>query len=393
MTSVRTPEFSWLIEYFLHPALQQESDRLHRARIFIVTMLFIIAMMIATITVVVLVPFPLASKIAAGSICIFLVTAASLLLYALKRSGRFVLCSMVAVVIDFLCITGGILVSGGGAVSPVSQLLAMPPLLGYFFGGVRWGTYTAVAALLEIIVFAGLAGAGLEFYTANDPDKAGDAQLLIGIVGLVAISAMALIYEYTAAMLKQERDGEQAQVNLLAGTDALTGLANRMSFDVELRTRIRAAGDAPQHTFFTLCYLDLNGFKPINDQFGHEVGDEVLRVISGRLQQVSRDGDHVGRHGGDEFMLILDAVRDAEKLQMIAVRMLHSIAEPIITSAGTLSVSGSFGFAVFPDHATDVDALKYAADTAMYVAKRDGGGWHLHQPAAISAGDAPQQSV
>lgn len=381
MTSRPATGIASLIEYFMHPSLVHESDRRHRARILIATLLLFAVIIAVTAVAVTLAPFPPSAKLAAISICIPFIAGCVLALYALRRNGRFVLCSMLVVAADIIAITGGIAVSGGGVVSPATQLLAFPPLLGYFFGGIRWGSITAAVALVEIVVFVWLDKIGVKFYSANDPDKASDAQLVIGIVGLVAVSAMAFIYEYTAAMLKRERDQEHARVNELARIDALTGLANRHGFDAELAGRIKAGTDALAAHRFTLCCLDLDGFKPINDQYGHDVGDEVLRAVSSRLQKALRNSDYFGRHGGDEFLLILDSLRDADQVRIVAERLLNSIAVPIPTSAGALTVSGSFGFAIFPDHATDASALKNAADIAMYAAKRDGDGWHVYEPA------------
>jgi diguanylate cyclase (GGDEF)-like protein len=375
-----TATFANLIEYFMHPALQQESDRRHRARILIATLLFFAVMISTTGIAVSLTTFSDASKIAAAAICVFITIGCVFGLFGLRRSGRFVLCSMLVVAADLLSITGGILIAGGGAASPVIQLLAFPPLLGYFFGGIRWGSITAIVTLLEIVILAVLENLGVPFPLRLAPEKVGDAQLVIGIVGLVAASAMAFIYEYTAAMLKRERDFEQARVNALARIDALTGVPNRHGFDAELALRIQSSNMAQTGSFFALCCMDLNGFKPINDKFGHDVGDEVLRAISTRLQNTLRNSDYVGRHGGDEFLLILDALREEGLMQIVAERLLRQIAEPIPTSVGVLTVGGSFGFAIFPDHAADADSLKRAADAAMYVAKRDGVGWHCYRP-------------
>jgi len=231
---------------------------------------------------------------------------------------------------------------------------------------------------LEIVIFLGLEKAGLQFPLNIEPSKFGDAQLVIGIVGLVAVSAIAFIYEYTAVLLKGERDREQAVVNTLARIDALTGVSNRHGFDAELLLRIGAINNVNVPRRFALCCLDLDGFKPINDQYGHDVGDEVLQAISARLQKVLRNSDRVGRHGGDEFLLLLDGMQEEKQIYIVAERLLNQIAEPISTSVGVLNVTGSFGFALFPDHGADADTLKRAADAAMYVAKRDGGGWWVY---------------
>jgi diguanylate cyclase (GGDEF)-like protein len=123
--------------------------------------------------------------------------------------------------------------------------------------------------------------------------------------------------------------------------------------------------------------LDLDGFKPINDEFGHDVGDEVLQIVSERLLGCLRESDYVGRQGGDEFMLIFDAVNTTAQVEVFAKRVAQMIELPIHTSVGSLHVTGSLGFALFPGSADDADALKTAADRAMYAAKRSRSGWSV----------------
>jgi len=371
-----------LISYFMHPSLMQESDLRHRARILVATLLLLSVMIGLMCAGLLVAPMPPGPKLAAAGFCIFIIAGAVMTLFALRRRGNFKLCSMLVVVADFAGLTGAILIWGGGVISPVTQLLAMPPMLAYFFGGTRWGAITTLAALTEIIVFLLLANVGVQFPVAPEMQWSRDNLLFPSIIGLIFLSAMAFIYDYTAETLKRERDQEHANVNQMARTDALTGLSNRLSFDAELHARVADCINAPRDKFFALCYLDLDGFKPINDQFGHDVGDEVLREIAERLRQMMRDNDRIGRHGGDEFMLILDAVRDAETLRTIATRLLQAVTVPIVTSVGELRVGGSFGFAVCPDQAGDVEALMQAADNAMYTAKRAGGGWHVHRTVA-----------
>ena len=109
------------------------------------------------------------------------------------------------------------------------------------------------------------------------------------------------------------------------------------------------------------------------------MGDEVLCVVSDRLRAALRGSDFVGRHGGDEFLLLMDLVGNQSALEAMADRMLASIAQPIKTSAGMVSVSGSLGFAMFPLDADEIEALRRAADAAMYSAKQRHGSWRFYQ--------------
>jgi diguanylate cyclase (GGDEF)-like protein len=290
------------------------------------------------------------------------------------------------VLMVYFAVLAGICVSGGAGVSCSAQLMAAAPLIAYFFGGARWGTGMVLASLATIVVFALLEMTGVHFYGALDPGTAGLMRVMVAIIGLLFSSGMAFSYEFAARNLKRERDEEHKVVERLAHTDALTGLANRFRFDEELDSRVRRSTAAASNACFTLCCLDLNGFKPINDRYGHDVGDEVLKVVAERLRRCVRDSDVAGRHGGDEFMLLLDGIRDEAQIKLVAQCVLQALAAPITTRAGALSIQGSLGFASFPDDGYSADTLKHAADKAMYAAKSEGGGWKLyrsefHQPA------------
>ncbi len=373
--------FLALVDTFVHPTLRTESSTLSRGRILAMTLLLTGVVIFSTGVVLALAPLPVRSKILGLAICVPIVAIAALLLGTLRRSGNYVLCSVSMVLVVFFAVLAGTCVSGGAAVSCAAQLMAIAPLVAYFFGGARWGAGMVIASLAVIVLFALLEMTGFRFYGALDPATAGRMQLMVGVIGLIFTSGMAFIYEFVARNLKRERDQEQKVVERLAQTDALTGLANRFKFDTELSARIVHCNATVPPARFTLCYVDLDGFKPINDQYGHDVGDEVLQAVSERLRGCLRDRDVVGRHGGDEFMMLFDSVKDETQVELIARRLLRALAPPIATRAGTVSVQGSLGFASFPDDGDTADALKNAADKAMYVAKKRGGGWKSYQTA------------
>jgi diguanylate cyclase (GGDEF)-like protein len=139
-------------------------------------------------------------------------------------------------------------------------------------------------------------------------------------------------------------------------------------------SRLDAAQEQGAGAMFCLAYLDLDGFKPINDRYGHDAGDEVLVVISCRLQSLVEGCGVIGRHGGDEFMLLLDLYEQRD-LERFASSVLEHIEQPIDIGRGFVSVSGSIGFAIYPAHGNDLLSLKKAADSAMYTAKQSSKGW------------------
>ncbi|RUP28731.1 MAG: diguanylate cyclase [Curvibacter sp.] len=165
----------------------------------------------------------------------------------------------------------------------------------------------------------------------------------------------------------------QAQVEHIAFHDTLTGLPNRLLFSDHLR--LSMALNDRMGTLTALCYLDLDGFKPINDRFGHEAGDEVLKEVATRLSTAVRANDTAARMGGDEFALLLTNLTRAEEAELVIRRVLFAIKQPITLKSGpTVSVSSSVGVAFYPTDATQPAALFAKADSAMYRNKKESAG-------------------
>jgi len=164
------------------------------------------------------------------------------------------------------------------------------------------------------------------------------------------------------------------QITHQAMHDQLTGLANRLQFTVELRRAIARARRSSQ--LVTIIYMDLDWFKPVNDKFGHDVGDRVLIEVARRLDGCTRASDTVARLGGDEFAILVTDEHSVEEIDRLSQRLTGAFARPFDIEGRELSVSASIGRAVFPADADEADALLREADTAMFAAKRevDGGG-------------------
>jgi diguanylate cyclase (GGDEF)-like protein len=154
----------------------------------------------------------------------------------------------------------------------------------------------------------------------------------------------------------------------LALHDELTDLPNRRLCRERLGHALALA--AARHTTAALLFLDLDGFKAINDHHGHEIGDMVLRIVAARLTRAVRAGDIVCRVGGDEFVCLpLGAMGDPQ-LAHLAAKLIDAVSAPLTLQHLQLTVQPSIGVAIYPTHATDTDALIKAADAAMYVAKQ-----------------------
>ncbi|MGZ5198443.1 MAG: diguanylate cyclase domain-containing protein [Telluria sp.] len=156
----------------------------------------------------------------------------------------------------------------------------------------------------------------------------------------------------------------------LALHDALTGLPNRRLLEDRIETAMQHA--ARSHAKAAVMYLDLDGFKAINDTYGHAYGDEILKMVSQRLLSSSRKEDTVARLGGDEFMVVLGEVHSLADAMGPAAKLVEVLGEPFFINDLTLRLSTSIGISMFPDDAETVEALISIADYALYEAKRSG---------------------
>lgn len=364
-----------LVDRFIHPQLHEHADTLHRVRLLVAALIIFSVLLSAVASVIALTFEGGLSAFIGISIDVILVLVNIGMLAFIRRTGLYKICAIIEIMMIFAGVVIGIFVSAGIVHSPVTQLLILGPLLGYVFGGARWGNNMLVLTLVVIIGFAALELSGFRFIQSIASNNIGLSRIMITLLNLAVVAAMALVYERTTANLQRERDAEHQRYMRLAKIDPLTGLENRRNFDAEVGRRIATAAAQDQAPHFTLCFIDLDGFKAVNDRHGHNIGDEVLRVVSDRLRAASRSVDVVGRYGGDEFMLMLDSVSDRATLDAMAQRLIESLRQPISTSAGMVNIGASIGFAQFPNDAAELEALKRAADLAMYEAKRNRAGW------------------
>lgn len=170
-----------------------------------------------------------------------------------------------------------------------------------------------------------------------------------------------------AATVKQEAAARHAALH-----DGLTGLPNRALFDDRLQHEL---AHAKRYGWaMAIMYMDLDEFKQVNDRYGHEVGDRVLKVVAQRLTENSRADDTISRYGGDEFLILLTRIEGAEDVAARAQTYLEVLRAPCSISSGDggadLSIKASIGISTYPRDGDTADLLIKKADTAMYSAKR-----------------------
>ena len=242
---------------------------------------------------------------------------------------------------------------------------------------------------------------GFEPRTSSGQDQAVRSSLcvpliereeLLGVLNLSApaegdfseydLRAVSLFAEQAATAISKarlyERSREQAQQLAHAAThDPLTGLANRAALDA----RALRSGSTE-----TLLFLDLDGFKEVNDRLGHAAGDTVLRAVAERLVGCLRGDDLAARFGGDEFAVLLSGAPDAVLAGQVASRIVRVLSEPIGVPGARVTVTASVGVAL-PEGGADHSTLLKHADRALYTAKGAGKGcWRLYQPEIVGAG-------
>jgi len=183
------------------------------------------------------------------------------------------------------------------------------------------------------------------------------------------LPASGLIYCVARDVTESKRSSEE--ILFLAQHDSLTGLRNRASFRQELLHACERAKRSPRYEV-VLLFIDLNGFKAVNDTYGHGSGDLVLSVVADRLRQISRSSDLVARMGGDEFTMLIQG-GSVNQIERLVQRIHQSLVVPVDLRGGkTVGVSASVGAARWTESTSDADSLLNAADQSMYVAKAVG---------------------
>jgi len=163
---------------------------------------------------------------------------------------------------------------------------------------------------------------------------------------------------------------EKKRLLKLAQVDALTGLANRAGFMQKLAASMEQ--NVAEDRLMALMYMDIDHFKPVNDTYGHQVGDALLKAFSARLVQTLRASDTIARLGGDEFTIIMEKLARPEDASILAEKIVKAMQLPFELGEVTVSVSASIGLAYFRDGEIDPDALIKEADRLLYQAKEGG---------------------
>jgi diguanylate cyclase (GGDEF)-like protein len=202
------------------------------------------------------------------------------------------------------------------------------------------------------------------------------------LILFLTLFGIAILLFYRAQQKSQEEElrliNSNATLYDAAHFDTLTKLPNRLSLNGLLEKAMNIAridGDS-----VAICFLDLDGFKGVNDSLGHLSGDNLLIAAAGRMKKAVRDSDSVIRLGGDEFVLILGGLKDSEQLDLLLKRILELLSSPFMINGENVLISASIGVSVYPEDDASISDLLSHADSAMYEAKSRGkNAWVFYQ--------------
>ena len=260
-------------------------------------------------------------------------------------------------------------VTGGFPNSEAAPILIVLPAIFFCLYGGRAGALAVglvvVSCLLQLFVSHGL-GIPLPDYSSKSSTTLNHAMTLTTAFSIVVLAFT--VYSRANVRLRVQRDAERAHLAALANEDPLTGLSNARYLHQRLD---QACARVDRHGGqLAMLYLDFNGFKKINDDFGHQIGDKVLCKIGSRLRHAIRREDIVARLGGDEFAILVEFIKDEHEIAQLVERVHHLISMPVETEDSEHTITASVGRVIYPGEVAQKHLIIEYADRAMYRAKR-----------------------
>jgi diguanylate cyclase (GGDEF)-like protein len=285
--------------------------------------------------------------------------------YIFILNGRYsvgrAIVSFVIVGVTIICV----LITGGFPHSVVTPVLVIVPVVVFMLHGSQAGVRMAI--IMPLFISAQWLFAELGWLVLPDITSLSSPVInktLVAVVTYGAVVSVVASYQFQNVLLRKKLAEEQNSLEHQANTDVLTGLRNSRYFYSHLeRTIVNVKKDK---TRFAILFLDLDGFKKINDSLGHPGGDEVLQIVAKRLQKCVRPGDLVARMGGDEFAVLMTTIDREYAIEDLRDRLRHAITQPIVFDGTEYQVGTSIGSSVYPDVALSAQNLLKSADQAMY---------------------------
>jgi diguanylate cyclase (GGDEF)-like protein len=242
-----------------------------------------------------------------------------------------------------------------------------------------------VVATQQLVL--GAAGIGEQTAASHADGVSSTTLVLFASVGSCIVLGVGLLFSVLEARLRRSLRQVETELQRRSFRDGLTGLPNRLMFDSMLAQAVQQAHTTQQR--LAILFVDLDGFKPINESFGHAAGDLVLREVAARLKRFARPEDRVAHLGGDEYLLLIGGNPSAEDAAIFSERLQVSIGEPCRMNGKEAIVSSSIGIALYPEHGP-ISALIANAEAAMRSAKSGGGGGYAFFEERMTSGARDQ---
>lgn len=282
----------------------------------------------------------------------------------------------------FIAICLGICITGGPFNSLTTIFLPIPIIMAFLVVNKSTGLIYSALSFTFFIVMVILAYSGFIFPQTIPITNTYAIDTLIWLFFSITMLVLILAYDGLNSKLIYQLKNEQEKQLYLATHDSLTDLANRQKFDEQLNEAIHRSNRLGHRVI--LIVLDLNKFKPINDNFGHDAGDAILQYVAKQLAVTIRADDLAARIGGDEFAIILQGSYSINDITALTSRLSQNISEPFSYKNKMLSISASIGIASYPDQTKTEEDLRKAADIAMYAAKKKEKAWLIFNESLIS---------
>lgn len=358
-----------ILGFFVYPEYKKQADLLERSYLLIGLELLIV-LYTSFITIISFIDNPehhLDNPFAIGIAWFSVLIILGLLLFY-KFFGNLLLCSNIAIVLLIGLLTTGTLIAGGPVDSGFGLLFCIPGVLAFSVYGFRFGVYWSCANFLILCLLI------LVERSQYPMPQIIDEAIYLGFTNghllssFCVVSAIIGAYELNNTNLTKRLNLHNQRYRHMATHDPLTGLGNRTLFEEHLDSVFEHAKEFQQK--FAVVLIDLDKFKPLNDNYGHNIGDKVLITIGERLREGLREQDFISRLGGDEFILVVENIRHEQQIIGLIEKLQKLLEQPLHEIGLEDTVSASMGYAIYPDHSQTSEGLISLADDSMYNSKR-----------------------